>query len=355
MVDLVKINQDAMKVVQLSEAVLGKANDWKLDIITYEIRDKDSKIVAEYVGREKQAAAQADADNRNFAEDPGQPFHVTQRSNLSVNQSGNLDFKVGSALGIVFPYEAINAAAEQLKNAIDCEAIEELIKDEIQSVKEMLQAKTEKIADLSPYSALLDLPSDPLDILDWAKKFVSLYLGPQVLAMIDLAMQVAATAQAITNITQAVSAAQQNLVLCAVSAVDTALDESIAAVTELVDTAVPGLDKTLTEINDIQNKLSNITGKPPVFDVANGIDGLIESATAENKAAFMTQVNEFATAALDPASRNASLASISGSLSSDSSFATSSLASAGAVTAQQTFTVDGTTFTFENGILTAVA
>ena len=62
MVDLVKINQDAMKVVQLSELALGKANEWKLDVITYEIRDKDSKIVAEYEGRDKQAAAQADAD-----------------------------------------------------------------------------------------------------------------------------------------------------------------------------------------------------------------------------------------------------------------------------------------------------
>lgn len=322
MADLLKINQDAMKVVQLSELALGKANEWELDVITYEIRDKDSKVVAEYVGRENQAAAQADADNRNFAEDPGQPFHVTQRSNLSVNQQGKLDFEVGSAIGIQFPFEAIDAAAEQMKNAIDCEAIEEIIKDEIKGILEILQSKIKRIADLSPYTALLSLPSDPLDILSWAKKFVSLYLGPQVLAMIDLAIQIALTAQAITNIIQAVSAAQQNLVLCAVSAVDTALDESIKAATDLVDTAVPGLDKTLTEINDIQNKLSNITGKPPVFDVANGIDGLIKSATTENKAAFMTQVNEFATAALDPADRNASIASISGSLSADSSFAT---------------------------------
>ena len=338
MVDLVKINQDAMKVVQLSELALGKANEWKLDVITYEIRDKDSKIVAEYEGRDKQAAAQADADKRNKDGDVGQPFHITQRSNLSVDQSGNLDFKVGSAIGIQFPFEAIDAAAEQMKNAIDCEAIEEIIKDEVQSVKEILQSKTSKIADLSPYSALLDLPSDPLDILDWAKKFVSLYLGPQVLAMIDLAIQVSQTAQAITNITIAASAAQQNLVLCAVSAVDTVLDESIAAATDLVNTAVPGLDTTLTQINDIQNKISNITGKPPIFDVANGVEGLIQSATVENKAAFMTQVNEFATAALDPASRNASLSSISGSLSTDSSFATNSLASAGAVTTQQQFT-----------------
>ena len=111
MVDLVKINQDAMKVVQLSELALGKANEWKLDVITYEIRDKGSKIVAEYEGRDKQAAAQADADKRNKDGDVGQPFHITQRSNLSVDQSGNLDFKVGSAIGIQFPFEAIDAAA----------------------------------------------------------------------------------------------------------------------------------------------------------------------------------------------------------------------------------------------------
>ena len=336
MVDLVKINQDAMKVVQLSEMALGKANEWELDTITYEIRDKDSKIVAEYEGRENQAAAQADADNRNFAEDIGQPFHVTQRSNLSVNQQGRLDFEVGSAIGIQFPFEAIDAAAEQLRNAIDCEAIEELIKDEIKRLKEHLQAKTKKVADLTPYAALLDLPSDPLDILSWAKKFVSLYLGPQVLAMIDLAMQIALTAQAITNIVTAANAARQNLLLCAVSVVDTVLDESISAATDLIDTAVPGLDKTLKEINDIQNKISDITGKPPVFDVANGIDGLVESATAENKAKFLSEVNEFATTAINPADRTAAVSAISGELSSDSSFATSTLESAGAFTGSAT-------------------
>ena len=355
MADLLKINQDAMKVVQLSEMALGKASEWKLDTITYEIRDKDSKIVAEYEGRENQEAAQADADNRNFAEDIGRPFHVTQRSNLSVDQSGQLDFQVGSAIGIQFPFEAIDAAAEQLRNAIDCESIEEIIKDEIKRLKEVIQAKTTKIAELSPYASLLDLPSDPLDILSWAKKFVSLYLGPQVLAMIDLAMQIALTAQAISNIMIAVSAAQQNLMLCAVSVIDTVLEESIAAAGDIIDTAVPGLNDTLSNINDIQNKISDITGKPPVFDVANGVDGLLESATAENKAKFMSDVNEFATAAISPSDRSAAVSSIGGELSSDSTFAKGSLASAGAVTTQQQFTVGSQTFTFENGIMTAVS
>ena len=347
MADLLKINQDAMKVVQLSELALGKANEWKLDTITYEIRDKEGAVVAEYEGRDLHGDAQADADNRNSAEEKGQPFYVTQRSNLSVNQQGNLDFKVGSAIGILFPYEAIDAAAEHIRNAVNCETIEELIKDEIQSVKELLESKIKRVADLTPYGALLDLPSDPLDILDWARKFVSLYLGPQVLAAVDLAIQIALTAKAIQDIIIAVSAAQQNLLLCAVSVVDTTLEESIDAATDLLDTAVPGLDTVLTEINDIQNQISGITGKPPVFDVANGIDGLMASATTEAKAEFMTQVNEYATAVYDPVQREADLNSAADSMNT----ALGLPPRGSAVPGNVEVVIDGATFTFMNGIL----
>ena len=190
MADLVKINQDAMKVVQLSELALGKAHEWKLDIITYEVRDKDGEIVEEYEGRENQEAAQADVDKRNKEGDVGQPFYITQRSNLQVDEGGQLQFVPGSNINIKFPYEALQGHADKLRNSVNCETVEQIIKDEIRLVKEMLQSKTEKVADLSPYATLLDLPSDPLDILDWAKKFVSLYLGPQVLAMVDLAIQI---------------------------------------------------------------------------------------------------------------------------------------------------------------------
>ena len=357
MADLLKINQDAMKVVQLSELALGKASKWELDIITYEVRDKNGAIVREYKGREQQEAAQIDADNSNFAEEEDAPFYVTQRSNLKVDQKGQLQFKPGSNIGIVFPYEAIDAAADRLNNAVDCESIEQIIKDEVQLVKDMLESKTSKIADLTPFGDLLKLPTDPLKLLKWAKKFVSLYLGPQVLAMIDLAIQIAMTAQAITNIIQAAEAAQQNLLLCAESAIDTLLDESIGAATDLLETALPGIDSVLTEIAETQVQLAEITGAAPVFDTDHGIDGLIESATTENKAKFMTEVNSFVTAPYDTSSeeQDAITAAVGGSLSADAQFATGTLASAGAVTAEQSFTVDGTTFTFSNGILTAVA
>jgi len=357
MANLLKINQDAMKVVQLSELALGKASKYELDIITYEVRDKNGAIVREYEGREQQEAAQIDADNSNFAEEDGAPFYVTQRSNLSVDQKGQLQFKPGSSIGIIFPYEALDAAADRLNNAIDCESIEQIIKDEVQLVKEMLQSKTSKVADLTPFGDLLKLPTDPLKLLKWAKKFVTLYIGPQVLAMVDLAIQIALTAQAITNITVAAQAAQQNLLLCAESAIDTLLDESIGAATDLLETALPGVDAALKEIAETQAQLATITGIAPVFDTDHGIAGLIESATTDNKAKFMTDVNSFVTAPYDTSSEEQDVitAAVGTSLSANSSFATGTLASAGAVVAEQSFTVDGTTFTFNNGVLTAVA
>ena len=229
--------------------------------------------------------------------------------------------------------------------------------DELFIKVDQLKTKATAAGDVSPFGELMNIPSNPLKIISWVRKFVSMYIGPQVLAMIDLAIQLAQLAAAVQKITQAAIAAQQNIQLCAASIVDTAVDSLIESSLDALGTTEAEINNILSTVSTVQSKISNITGKPAKFQTGS-IEQLIESATTENKAAFVSDVNEYATASLSEAESSLSanaVSSISTSLSGDSAFATSSLASAGAVTAQQQFTVDGTTFTFENGILTAVA
>jgi len=169
----------------------------------------------------------------------------------------------------------------------------------------------------------------------------------------------------VQDVIQAASAATQNVLLCAESVVDDTIDLVLDELGNVVKTAVPELDKALGTIGSIQNELSNITGTPPIFDVSS-VDGLIQSATVEKRAAFQTDMNNFLLAPFDTSelstetvnSVGSSLSGDSGfkaAISGDSTFASDTLASAGAVAAEQSFTVDGTTFTFTNGVLTAVA
>jgi hypothetical protein len=321
MPSILEIQQEAQDVVRFSTVGLGTLNKLKLDTITYNIVDKDGAVKRSYVGRNKRQAAYDDADNSNFAEEEGAPFHVEAKSNLGIDsQTGALDFVVGSQVGILFPTDEINAAADAITAAVDCAIIEDMIKREIQALVDQLLTKATAAGDLSPFSALASIPSNPLKIISWVRKFVSMYLGPQILAMIDLAIQLAQLAAAVQKITQAASAAQKNITLCAASGVDTAIDSLIESSTAALGTTTTEINSILSTVSEVQSKISNITGKPAKFQTGS-IEQLIESATTENRAAFISDVNEYATASLSEAEATLSANTVSSIFTAGGAFA----------------------------------
>lgn len=288
-----EIQTQAQEVVRLSTGGLNVLNKLELDEITYNIVDKDGSIKTSFTGRNQRQAAYDDADNRNAALEEGYPFRVEAESNLAINpDTGALDFVVGSQIGILFPLDDINAAAKSIEAAVDCEVILQIIQREIQTLIDQLLSKATAVSDLVPFGQLASIPSNPLKILSWVKKFVAMYLGPQMLAIIDLAIQLAQLAAAITSITQAAIAAQNNLRLCAASAFDTAIDTLIDSSLAAVGTSEAEINKALSQISSIETQISGITGKPTKFDTTS-IDALISSATAENKAALVSEVDEY--------------------------------------------------------------
>ena len=298
MPSILDIQQDAQDVVRFSTVGLNTLNKLKLDTITYNIVDKDGAVKRSYEGREKRQDAYDDADNSNFAEEEGAPFHVEAKSNLGIDpETGALDFVVGSQVGILFPTDEINAAADAITAAVDCAIIEDMIKREIQALVDQLKTKATAAGDVSPFGELMNIPSNPLKIISWVRKFVSMYIGPQVLAAIDLAIQLAQLAAAVQKITQAAIAAQQNIQLCAASIVDTAIDQLIESSLDALGTTEAEINNILSTVSTVQSKISDITGKPAKFQTGS-IEQLIESATTENRAAFVSDVNEYATASL---------------------------------------------------------
>lgn len=358
MPSILDIQQDAQDVVRFSTVGLGTLNKLKLDTITYNIVDKDGAVKRSYEGRDNRQAAYDDADNSNFAEEEGAPFHVEAKSNLGIDpETGALDFVVGSQVGILFPTDEINAAADAITAAVDCAIIEDMIKREIQSLVDQLKTKATAAGDLSPFNVLTDIPSDPLKIISWVKKFVSLYISPQILAMIDLAIQLALLAAAVQKIIQAAQAAQETITLCAASITDTAIDSLIESSLDALGTSEAKINTILQDVSTVQSKISTITGKPAKFQTGS-IEQLIESATTENRAAFISDVNEYAIAslsepetALSANGLNSISSSIGPGLAANSTLAIQSLTSANAYSNTTTFTVGANTFKFKNGIL----
>jgi len=282
MADLLKISQDAQKVVAFSQLGIETAAKLELDTITYTVRDKDGNSIQDYVGRDNQATAYARVKVENINNPDKAPHYVTQASNLSVDSEGNLDFEIGSKVGILFPTEEIKLATESLRNSVDCEAIQQTITDELTALTDLLIAKIANISSCTARSGLMSLPSNPLKILSWAKKFVALYLGPQILALIDLALQLIQFINAVANMTAAAQAAQDNLKLCLESTKGVVTNLAIAKATEALDTAIPQLDEILTTIGEVQTELEGITGTPALVNVSGGTDTFVASIFLQN-------------------------------------------------------------------------
>lgn len=366
MADLTQIQIDVQDTVRRARFAQDTLKDLKLDTITYTVKDKDGNTVASYEGRQFSEDAQKRAGQLDREFPKGAPHSVEATSNIDVPQDNRfLDFVSGARNEIEFPIEEIRNKIRTIENAIDCETITSVIKEEVQSMIDLLKEEISDMGILSSKADLTKVPSDPMKIVSWAKKFVTKYLAPNLLATVELALLIAEMVSLVQDVIQAASAATQNVLLCAESVVDDTIDLVLDELGDVVKTAVPELDKALGTIGSIQNELSNITGTPPIFDVSS-VDGLIESATVERRAAFQTDMNNFLLAPFDTSELstetvNSVGTSLSGdtgfkaAISGDSTFASDTLASAGAVAAEQSFTVDGTTFTFTNGVLTAVA
>lgn len=294
MASLIAIQADVQQAVRLARFGQDSLKKLELDTITYRVKDKNGNEVVSYEGRDQQENAQIRAGQLDNEFPQNAPHTVEATSNIDVPTSGSdfLTFVEGAKNEIEIPLEEIRNAIKTIGNAVDCERIETIIKDQAAGIKDYIK---EMLGDMDILGGKVDLtkvPSDPMEIVGWAKKFVSKYLSPNLLATLDLMMIVAEILNLIIEMVIAIKAAIDNLLLCASSALNTAFDAAVSELENLITEAAPGLDKGLQKVGELQAEIVSITGTDPIFDTTS-VNGLIESATAENRAQFLTNVDGY--------------------------------------------------------------
>jgi len=95
---------------------------------------------------------------------------------VALSVAGQMSKKEGPQPGDLFPTAAITEMANQLESLVDCETLQTMVENRLSSLFDTIKGKIDLSADLSPFTALLDIPTSPDDIIDWAKKFVTLYI-----------------------------------------------------------------------------------------------------------------------------------------------------------------------------------
>lgn len=342
MASLIAIQSDVQQAVRYARFGQNTLKDLGLDTPVYTVKDKDGNSLVSYEGRDKQETAQAEAENYDFTNPENGPHYVEATSNIDTPTSDSdfLEFVEGAKNEIAIPLEEIRNAIKVIGNTIDCERILKIIEDEVKGVIDYVKEMLKDSDILGGKVDLTKVPSDPMKIVSWARKFVSKYLAPNLLATLDLMLLIAEIISLIFEIIQAVTAAIQNVLLCAASALDTVFDTVLGELTDIANEAIPGLDKGLQAIGTIQAEIVSITGSEPVFDTTS-VDGLLESATAENRAQFQTNVNAYLAAPFEEARLSANtMSDISGTigpgLAANATLATTSLVAANCFTGDVT-------------------
>jgi hypothetical protein len=342
MASLIAIQADVQQAVRIARFSQDTLKDLGLDTPVYTVKDKDGKSLVSYEGRDKQETAQLEAENYDFTNPENGPHYVEATSNIDTPTSGSafLTFVEGAKNEIEIPLEEIRNAITVIGNAVDCERIEQIIKDQAAGIQDYIK---EMLSDMDILGGKVDLtkvPSDPMELVGWAKKFVSKYLAPNLLATLDLMMIVAEILALIIELVIAIQAAIQNLLLCAASALETAFDEAVGILEGLVTEAAPGLDKGLQKVGELQAEIVSITGTDPIFDTTS-VNGLIESATAENRAQFLTNVDGYLLGANEVARLSANTMSdiantVGPTLAANATLATTTLVAANCFTGDAT-------------------
>ena len=386
---LLQISQDAQDIVRLSTIGANKIVEMELDTITYTVKNNAGSVITTFTGRDNQEAAHNFASNRDQDVPWEYPHTVEAQSNIKLKQDGSIDIGE-SKYGDIFPTEKIKSITLQIQNNTDCDYIKQLIDDELSKLGENLKAAVSETVNLAQLNALLSLPSDPLKILSWARKVVNTFFGPYTLALIDLALNLAEFASALANLAIAISAAQQNLTLCAYSVAEETVNSALDSIDRELNKVTKDIDDVMDKIDDAQNQISQVTGSTKRFlPNREGLtlgEGITQNARSKLTQQINEQVNkafpagsvdsfksDLATYAAKPldedaqaqADLDAAASSMSSSLTSNNEFsstigasisanntlAVASLATANAHVTRTDFTVGSQTLTFENGIL----
>ena len=366
---LLMIERELQDVVRLSEIAAQTAVKLDLNETDYTVRNNAGAIVFQKLnaGRKEREEVNLKASELDLSKPDEAPHTVESKSTIEFKEDGTIDFG-DTGFGELFPTAEVEALVYNIETYTDCENIKQMIKDHTKVLEDQLKAAAPEIANLAALNGLLSLPSDPLKILSWARKVVNTFFGPYTMALIDLAIQLAMFASALARLAGAVSAAEQNLKLCAIEIYDDAVTSILDEIDGTLNTVFQDVDDVMDKIDDAQTQISQVTGSTKRFLPSREGLTLGENITQNARSKLTEQVNEQVNKAFPAGSVNLFKSDLSTyaaipldqdpKAQADSDAAANAMNEAlglppigSAVPGNIEVVIDGATFTFRNGIM----
>lgn len=197
----------------------------------------------------------------------------------------------GDAISVVAGELSVNTRhvqelTRQLKYATDCEVLKLIIKQHLDSLKNLVKdAIKEQLEITSKFLPITKLPSPtPWSIVKWIGKLVFGTAMPQIQAMFKLIKQIIALTKAVLDLTSAVQAAAKNLARCAkeltqvvkdaaLNIAETSINQAAESVGTAVGQAVGSLDRDLngaiTNAARAYGEVKTIVGAAKTIDTSS--------------------------------------------------------------------------------------
>lgn len=172
-----------------------------------------------------------------------------------------------------------DGTTESVPGEFSCERLQALLDEYVGQVKDHISAQSEQIGDLmSQYAPILQIPSDPLKIIKWAKKVVTGMVSPKIAAAIELATDLAQLAGALAGLASAVANAAARLVDCITNAV---FDAMKGIIDFAMQNAISLYDQANSIYENLKNQALEDLGYNELLALSDEMDSQIDSAMTQ--------------------------------------------------------------------------
>lgn len=162
--------------------------------------------------------------------------------------------------------------------ALNCDAIQLQINTYVSTITDVIAAKVSEMLNLlAQYSPLLSIPSDPMKILSWVKKFVTGIAGPAIAAAIQLAIDIALLAAKIAGIAGAVVNLALKLADCLTNIVQNTLNDLASSV---MDGAIAIKDQAIGIYESLKDQLLEQLGFNEISALSEQVSNAVVTVDA---------------------------------------------------------------------------
>ena len=177
----------------------------------------------------------------------------------------------------------------RIQNEVNCANIERIIGEQLKTISDQIQAQTSETVNLMRLNNLTNIPSDPLKVLSWVRRFVSQFIAPYLMTLIDIALQLSKFAGALSDLQNAITNAAANLEACAAGAEAQILNQTAGRINVVQNKIEAETGKALVRIGQVQDDLMRVTGKNKRWIAPEELQGQIDEARVEQKKQLMEQ------------------------------------------------------------------